>query len=176
MKIQKTKNSHRSRGFISPTVAVVIVLLVAMGIAVYAFGKRSNSSSSSMRSSAGPAPSSAQSMQANKTAQPDLMQESPQTSMGNKENTKTFNISSKPFEFSVKEIRVKKGDAVKIVLVNEQGFHDWVIDEFSARTKQLNAGETDSVEFVADKAGTFEYYCSVGNHRQMGMVGKLIVE
>ena len=37
-------------------------------------------------------------------------------------------------------------------------------------------GQIDEVEFVVDKAGTFEYYCSVGNHRQMGMVGKLIVE
>ena len=56
--------------------------------------------------------------------------------------------------------------------------HDWVIDEFSARAKQIQAGETDTVEFVANKKGTFEYYCSVGNgfHRQQGMVGKLIVE
>jgi nitrite reductase (NO-forming) len=71
---------------------------------------------------------------------------------------------------------VKLGETVRINLTNEQGFHDWVIDEFNARTKQINAGQTDTVEFVADKVGTFEYYCSVGNHRQMGMIGKLIVE
>lgn len=33
-----------------------------------------------------------------------------------------------------------------------------------------------SVTFVADETGTFEYYCSVGNHRGQGMIGKLIVE
>ncbi len=91
-------------------------------------------------------------------------------------NIKTFEVEGKPFEFSMKEIRVKEGDRVRVFFNNTEGFHDWGIDEFNARTKQLQAGENDSVEFVADKKGTFEYYCSVGNHRQMGMVGNLIVE
>ena len=33
-----------------------------------------------------------------------------------------------------------------------------------------------SVTFIADQEGSFEYYCSVGNHREEGMVGTLIVE
>ena len=85
-------------------------------------------------------------------------------------------VLGKNFGFSETEIRVKKGDTVEIQFTNEAGFHDWVIDEFNAKTKQLKAGESETVTFVADKAGTFEYYCSVGSHRQMGMVGKLIVE
>ncbi len=85
-------------------------------------------------------------------------------------------LEAKPFSFSQKEIRVKKGDTVKIQFTNKEGFHDWVIDEFNARTKQLQAGQTETIEFVADKTGTFEYYCSVGQHRANGMVGKLIVE
>jgi len=40
----------------------------------------------------------------------------------------------------------------------------------------VTPGTPTSVTFVADKTGTFEYYCSVGNHRAQGMVGKLIVE
>ncbi|HAZ28548.1 MAG TPA: hypothetical protein DCY48_02100 [Candidatus Magasanikbacteria bacterium] len=87
-----------------------------------------------------------------------------------------INIGAKNFEFSQEEIKVKKGDTVKITLTSTQGFHDWKLDEFKAATKQVNTGETATVEFVADKAGTFEYYCSIGSHRQMGMVGKLIVE
>jgi len=90
--------------------------------------------------------------------------------------TREFAISASPYKFSVTEIRVKKGDTVKIVFKNEQGAHDWVVDEFNARTKVLQAGQTETIEFTADKTGTFEYYCSVMNHRQMGMVGKLIVE
>lgn len=89
---------------------------------------------------------------------------------------KTFTLVAKNFSFSVPEIRVKKGDTVKVILQNESGFHDFVLDEFNVRTKQTNSGETAEVQFLADKTGEFEYYCSVGSHRAMGMKGKLIVE
>ena len=88
----------------------------------------------------------------------------------------TVDITGRNFEFSQDEIRVKKGQKVRIEFASEQGFHDWVVDEFDAQTKQIPAGDSSAVEFVADKAGEFEYYCSVGNHRQLGMVGTLIVE
>ena len=54
--------------------------------------------------------------------------------------------------------------------------HDFMIDEFEVATNQIGDGEEEEMEFVADKIGTFEYYCSVGNHRAQGMKGKLIVE
>lgn len=89
---------------------------------------------------------------------------------------KTVALEASNFSFFTEEIRVKKGDTVKIILANKEGFHDVVIDEFNVATKKISAGQTDSIEFVADKVGTFEYYCSVGSHRAQGMVGKLIVE
>ncbi|OGK12924.1 hypothetical protein A3A93_01710 [Candidatus Roizmanbacteria bacterium RIFCSPLOWO2_01_FULL_38_12] len=92
------------------------------------------------------------------------------------ESTKEFTLNASSFKYDVTEIRVKKGDTVKIILNNTGGIHDWVIDEFDARTKQINDGETDTVTFVASETGEFEYYCSIGNHRAMGMVGTLIVE
>jgi len=54
--------------------------------------------------------------------------------------------------------------------------HDFVVDEFGAKTDTLQTGQSDTITFVADKTGTFEYYCSVGNHRAMGMKGNLIVK
>lgn len=92
------------------------------------------------------------------------------------ETVKSFTIDSFGFGYSESEIRVKKGDTVTINLTNSDGFHDWVVDEFDAATPKIRAGETSSVTFVADKIGTFEYYCSVGSHRAQGMVGNLIVE
>lgn len=90
---------------------------------------------------------------------------------------KEFTVDSFEMGFSLKTITVKKGDTVKITLTNSGKYtHDWVVDEFSARTKVIKNGETDSITFVADKTGSFEYYCSVMTHRQQGMVGKLIVE
>ena len=93
-----------------------------------------------------------------------------------KEGVKSFEISSANFKFDKSELKVKQGDKVKITLENDEGMHDWVIDEFNVKTKLLKAGEKDTVEFVANKKGTFEYYCSVGQHRQNGMKGNLIVE
>ncbi|HEY4493110.1 MAG TPA: cupredoxin domain-containing protein [Candidatus Paceibacterota bacterium] len=90
--------------------------------------------------------------------------------------TKTFTLVGKPFSYSLAEIRVKEGDRVKIVFQNEEGQHDWGVDEFAARTAVLKTGETATVEFVASKKGNFEYYCSVGQHRAMGMKGTLVVE
>lgn len=93
-----------------------------------------------------------------------------------KGETKTFTVTGQNFSFSPGEIKVKKGDTVKITFKNVGGFHNFVLDEFNVKTEQIGNGESADVSFVADREGTFEYYCGVGNHRQMGMVGKLIVE
>lgn len=89
---------------------------------------------------------------------------------------KEFTVESKGLNFTPNEIRVKVGDKVKIIYKNNIGQHNWTLDEFNAKTKLINAGEQDTVEFVADKAGSFEFYCSVAGHRQAGMKGMLIVE
>lgn len=80
------------------------------------------------------------------------------------------------FGYSESEIRVKEGDTVTINLTSSDGFHDWVVDEFNAATGKIQEGGETSVTFVADKSGTYEFYCSVGSHRANGMVGTLIVE
>lgn len=89
---------------------------------------------------------------------------------------KEFVVLGKNFSFEPPLITVKRGDKVKITFKNENGFHDFVIDEFGAGTKQSQAPSTEILEFTADKVGNFEYYCSVGSHRQMGMKGTLRVE
>ena len=90
--------------------------------------------------------------------------------------SKEFTVVGSNFKYDVKTIKVKKGDTVKIIFKNAEGFHDFIIDEFDVATNQIGAEEEDEIEFVADKVGTFEYYCSVGQHRKNGMVGKLVVE
>ena len=88
----------------------------------------------------------------------------------------TVDVVGGNFYFTPKEIRVKKGDTVTINFKNVDGFHDFKIDEFNVATQRIQAGGTETVQFSADKAGSFEYYCSVGSHRAMGMKGMLIVE
>jgi len=95
---------------------------------------------------------------------------------GQMTEVKVISLTAKNFEYSQKEIKVRKGERVRIELEISEGFHDWVVDELGARTEAVGAGKKVSVEFTADKAGVFEFYCSVGKHRQMGMVGKFMVE
>lgn len=87
-----------------------------------------------------------------------------------------FVVTAANYEFDQKVITVNKGDEIKITLNNTEGKHDFVLDEFNVKTEILEADESETVTFIADKAGEFEYYCSFGEHRKMGMVGKLIVK
>ena len=70
-----------------------------------------------------------------------------------------FTVTGIPFEFSVKEMRVRRGDTVRVTFINEQGIHNWRVDEFGAATAVLQQGSQETIEFVADKVGQFEYYC-----------------
>jgi len=89
---------------------------------------------------------------------------------------KTFTVVGKPFSFTPSQITVNKGDTVVIIFKNESGTHDWKIDEFNSATKILQSGQQETIQFVANKVGTFEYYCSIGTHRQQGMKGNLTVK
>lgn len=75
------------------------------------------------------------------------------------------------------DLRASIGDTVTITLVNDDGrFHDIVIDEFNAATPVFGErGQEETIQFTADRAGMFFYYCSVSGHRQAGMEGQLIV-
>ncbi|KKU81208.1 MAG: Plastocyanin [Parcubacteria group bacterium GW2011_GWA1_47_8] len=88
---------------------------------------------------------------------------------------KEFTVTGQNFVFLPATLSVKKGDRVKIIFKNTGGFHGFKIDEFGVASKQINGGQEETLEFVADKTGSFEYYCSVGKHRSMGMKGALTV-
>ncbi len=88
---------------------------------------------------------------------------------------KTIEASNRGFTFYPSTITVKKGDTIRLTYTNGGGYHDWVIDEFGAATNQISGGKSETIEFTVDQTGTFEFYCSVGNHRKQGMFGKLIV-
>ena len=87
-----------------------------------------------------------------------------------------FTITAKNFSLTPNTITVQKGDTVKITFVNSDGFHDFKIDEFNISTNKISTDKQEIVTFVADKTGSFEYYCSVGNHKSMGMKGILSIK
>lgn len=93
-----------------------------------------------------------------------------------KATVKEFKVEGSNFQFVPKVLNVNQGDTVKIVFESSGGLHDFVIDAFGVKTKVIPTGASDTVQFVADKKGTFQFYCSVANHRAMGMVGTLVVQ
>lgn len=87
-------------------------------------------------------------------------------------DVKEITVNAKSFEFSPNEIKVKKGEKVKLTLKNTDGAHGLEIPDYN-----VNLQKDGSVEFTADKAGTFDFDCSVmcgAGHSDMK--GKLIVE
>ncbi len=84
--------------------------------------------------------------------------------------TKVINLKAKRWTFTPGTITVKKGDHVKIIIDNTDTTHGIMIPD-------LGVSGIDSVEFTADKAGTYEFRCPTmcgEGHRDMK--GTLIVE
>jgi|SRR3989344_537313 len=89
---------------------------------------------------------------------------------------KEFDMVAKQFEFTPSTIEVNQGDTVKINLKSDDVEHGIAIPEFGV-SKTVSPGKTITVEFVADKKGTFEFHCSVmcgSGHKEM--TGEIIVK
>lgn len=89
--------------------------------------------------------------------------------------TREFAINGTSFSFTPATMEVNQGERVRITFTNTGGTHDLVVEGYDVRTKVLQTGQSETIEFIANEAGTFEYYCSIGNHRQQGMEGTLVV-
>lgn len=80
------------------------------------------------------------------------------------------------YYFKPNTITVKKGEPVRITFTSAGGMHDFVIDDLNVKSDRVQTGQSTTVEFTPDKTGSFEYYCSVANHKALGMKGTLIVK
>ena len=85
-------------------------------------------------------------------------------------NTRVINIDAQRWSYSPNEITVKQGEHIKLVLNNIDFAHGIVIPD-------LGVGGIDSVEFTADKVGTYTFRCPTpcGEGHRM-MTGTLVVE
>ncbi|MFU1794749.1 cupredoxin domain-containing protein [Paenibacillus azoreducens] len=87
-------------------------------------------------------------------------------------DAREITVSAKSFEFTPSEIKVKKGEKIKLVLKNTNGAHGLEIPGY-----KINLTRDGSKVFTADKAGTFDFDCSIMCGAGHGdMKGKLIVE
>ena len=89
---------------------------------------------------------------------------------------KNFAVTGTEFAFVPETLSVNKGDTMSVTFTNTGKYpHNFVIKDLNVEGKTIQPGESDIVTFIADKAGTFTYICSVPTHKDKGMTGTLTV-
>lgn len=73
---------------------------------------------------------------------------------------KEFTMTAKQWKFQPDTITVNRGDQVKLSITSVDVEHGIAMPDFGI-SSTLNPGQTTEIEFVADKSGTFSFFCSV---------------
>jgi cytochrome c oxidase subunit 2 len=85
-------------------------------------------------------------------------------------------VTATKYEFNPNPIRVKKGERVKLIVTAQDHDHGFQLEAFNIQ-QEIKKGTSVTVEFTADRAGTFPFHCSKFcgfGHRKMK--GTLVVE
>ncbi|MFQ5473597.1 MAG: cupredoxin domain-containing protein, partial [Dehalococcoidia bacterium] len=95
-------------------------------------------------------------------------------------NTVEVWMSATRSHFTPDVIRVKQGDTVKLHITNieqtRDATHGFAIADYNLQTS-LEPGEVANFEFVADKAGAYNFYCTeFCSALHLEMAGWLLVE
>jgi heme/copper-type cytochrome/quinol oxidase subunit 2 len=77
-----------------------------------------------------------------------------------------FQISARKYTYHVAgvdrpEIHVREGDIVRITFSAEDIPHSFTVDEPYRISKRAEPGKPVTFEFLADKPGTFAFYCNL---------------
>ncbi len=89
---------------------------------------------------------------------------------------KEFKMTAKQFSFEPSTIEVNKGDKVRLIVTSVDVPHGIAIKEYGIN-ERLEVGKPVTIEFTADKEGTFSAYCSVFcGSGHSNMKGNLIVK
>ncbi len=74
------------------------------------------------------------------------------------ENEQVIQITAKRFEYSPKEITVKKGVPVVLEFTSLDRLHGFDCPGLKLRT-DIRPGKVNTLRFVPDKVGTFPFHC-----------------
>ena len=91
-------------------------------------------------------------------------------------HVKEFNVEAFQFSYEPSEIRVQEGDTVVIHLTSRDVPHSFTLKEFGF-VVDAEKGKVSTDQFIANKKGTFHWYCNIpcgSGHKKMG--GTLVVE
>ncbi len=84
-----------------------------------------------------------------------------------------FVVVAEKFAFTPERIEVTQGERVRVTVRSADTTHGWAIEAFDVDVLARKGGRPETVEFVADRAGTFEItcseYCGRGHKRMKGV-------
>jgi plastocyanin len=86
-------------------------------------------------------------------------------------------VTGTEFAFSPSSFTLKKGQPAEITFKNSGVYpHNLTIADLGVKTKTIQPGEQDTVQFTPDKTGQFGFLCTVPGHADKGMKGTLTVQ
>ena len=90
-------------------------------------------------------------------------------------NRREFTIRATDYRFSPDRIEVTQDDLVKLTIQSGDVAYSFTIDEYRL-AKRVPAGGSTTIEFRADRTGSFPYYSNMTNDgRHATMRGELVV-
>jgi heme/copper-type cytochrome/quinol oxidase subunit 2 len=91
-------------------------------------------------------------------------------------NRREFTLTAKDYRFTPPRIEVIQDDLVKVTVQSEDVAYSLTIDEYRL-SKRIPAGGSTTLEFRADRVGTFKFYSNLtSDPRHSQMQGELIVK
>jgi PQQ system protein len=95
------------------------------------------------------------------------------------EATETINVSETDFKLDPANPSVSKPGVVEIKATNDgQTTHSLEVEgpgEEQELESELQPGDSGTLKVDLSKAGRYEWYCPIGNHRELGMKGEIVV-
>src|SRR5688572_13097211 len=71
-----------------------------------------------------------------------------------------FDVTARRYAFEPANLEVHEGDLVRVTMRSADIPHSFVIDAYRI-AKRANAGGAVTFEFLADRSGTFPFYCNL---------------
>ena len=102
------------------------------------------------------------------------IQEEP-TQTESESKIKEIEVTARQWEFIPNPIEANLGDRVRLRITSVDVSHGFALPDFGV-SQRLSPGRTETVEFTADKAGSFTFFCNVAcGSGHSGMRGTLVV-
>ena len=169
---EQTSSSKNSMTPIIVAAIVIFVIVIAGGY--FVLNNRRAAQKNTTQVSASPTQTLIQNQ--NSPTPSAATQRNSATGSGMMQKQNVIEVTAQNFSYNPKSITVPVNQPVTINFKSIGGTHDFYLDEFNVKSKPVSSGSSETITFTPTKKGTFQYYCNIGNHRKMGMVGTLIVQ